>query len=376
MLSTPNCRVGIGAATFGDGRDTCIEGESGLLRCLPEEDLEVWNRSLGELVLKNGARARLFTADQPDRLRGPQHHRFWADELAAWKNQEEMLAQIKLGLRLPPRPQLIVTTTPRPTKTIKQLVADKTTVVTRGSTFDNSDNLAASTLRELKRLYGKTRLGRQELYAEVLSGAEDAIIKPDWWQFYDKDEYPEGDFTIASLDSAYTKDKLNDASVLTVWRVYVEPGTELTRILLIHAFKGHYEFNELVEKVLDVCARKKVDRVYVEGKANGISIIQELRRRTREAKFVVHQVNPDGDKIARAHACSGVFAHGCVFAPGTKWAQQIIDDCSEFPESGRDSMDSVSQAINQIRKLGLKLFSDEEDPKQWTRSPAAQQPLY
>jgi predicted phage terminase large subunit-like protein len=390
MLANSNSRIGIGAATFGDGRDTCIEGESGLLRCIPEEDVEVWNRSLGELILKNGSRGRLFTADQPDRLRGPQHHRFWADELAAWKNQDEMFAQIKLGLRLPPLPQLVITTTPRPTKLIKQLVEDSKTgrtVVTRGSTFDNAANLAASTLRELKRLYEGTRMGRQELYAEVLSNSENAIIKPDWWQPWDKEEYPEGDFTVASLDSAYTRDKENDASVLTVWRVYQDPKTQLTRILLIHAWKARLEFNDLVSKVIETSTKKKVDRIYVEGKANGISIIQELRRRTREQKFSVFQVNPDGDKIARAHACSSVFAAGCVFIPvnkvaedayepATKWAQMVIDDCAEFPINGRDTMDSVSQGITQIRKLGLQLFPDEDAPGATGGGAREAQPLY
>lgn len=360
-LTTPNRRIGIVVATFGDGRDTCVEGESGLLRCIPDEDVAVWNRSLGELVLANGTRMRIFSCDQPDRLRGPQHHLVWWDEAAACdKNkQEEVYAQVRLGLRLPPDPKLIITTTPRPTKLIKMLVNDPATRVTKGSTFDNAANLAPEALKELRRLYEGTRIGRQELYAEVLSASEDAIIKPDWWGVWKEDTYPDGDFTVASLDSAYTENKENDASVLTVWRVYEHNG--LSRILLIHAWKKRIEFNALVELLIKDCTRLKVDRLYVEGKANGLSVIQELRRRTREQRWVVHQVNPKGDKIARAHAISGVFAAGIVYAPDRKWSQEIIEDCSEFPISGRDSMDSVSQGISEIRRLGLNLFADEDD---------------
>ena len=162
------------APTYADARDTCVEGESGLLSALPDLCIEAWNRSLGELVLSNGTRYKLCGAEEPDRLRGPQHHRAWCDELAAWAKPETW-DQVLFGLRLGINPQVVVTTTPRPSPLMRQLVTRPTTFITRGSTFDNSENLSASALNQLKERYEGTRLGRQELNAELLLDVPGAL---------------------------------------------------------------------------------------------------------------------------------------------------------------------------------------------------------
>ena len=166
-LQYSNMRMAIVAPTSADARDTCIEGVSGLLSVLPEPCIKNWNRSLGELILKNGSKYKTFSAEEPDRLRGPQHHRAWCDELAAWR-YEDAWDQLMFGLRLGDHPQVIVTTTPRPTPIIRKLLADPRTFVTRESTYANAQNLAATTLKAFRDRYEGTRLGRQELEAEVL----------------------------------------------------------------------------------------------------------------------------------------------------------------------------------------------------------------
>jgi len=133
-----------------------------------------WNRSLGELVLVNDTRYKLFSAEEPERLRGPQHHRAWCDELAAWKYPETW-DQLMFGLRLGDHPQVVVTTTPKPTVLVKQLATSPATRLTRGSTFDNAANLAPSALAKLKEKYEGTRLGRQELEAEILGDLPGAL---------------------------------------------------------------------------------------------------------------------------------------------------------------------------------------------------------
>ncbi|WP_370198746.1 terminase large subunit domain-containing protein [Bradyrhizobium elkanii] len=170
----PGSRIAVIAPTYADARDTCIEGESGLRNVIPSSCIEAWNRSLGELVLTNESRFKLFGAEEPDRLRGPQHHRAWADELAAWKYPETW-DQLLFGLRLGQRPQVVVTTTPKPTLLVKSLSRATTTIITRGSTFDNAANLAPSALAQLRQKYEGTRLGRQELNAEILEEAEGAL---------------------------------------------------------------------------------------------------------------------------------------------------------------------------------------------------------
>jgi phage terminase large subunit-like protein len=173
-LANPGSRIAIVAPTYTDARDTCVEGDSGLLNVLPRECVQAWNRSLGELILHNGARYKLFSADEPERLRGPQHHRAWADELAAWRYPEAW-DQLLFGLRLGASPRSIVTTTPRPTPLVRQLMKAATTRLTRGSTFENAENLAPAALAQLRAKYEGTRLGRQELEAEYLDDTPGAL---------------------------------------------------------------------------------------------------------------------------------------------------------------------------------------------------------
>ena len=139
-----------------------------------ETSRSAWNRSLAELFLSNGSRIKGFSAEQPERLRGPQHHRAWADELAAWKYPEAW-DQMMFGLRLGQRPQAVVTTTPKPNKLVKALLASPTTLVTRGSTYDNLANLAPTMAAQILAKYEGTRLGRQELYAELLLDTPGAL---------------------------------------------------------------------------------------------------------------------------------------------------------------------------------------------------------
>lgn len=172
--SNDSTRIAIIAPTTGDARDTCVEGVSGLMSVLPPICIKSWNRSLGELNLFNDTKIKCFSAEEPDRLRGPQHHRAWCDELAAWR-YEDAWDQLMFGLRLGVNPRVIITTTPRPTKLVRQLIADTKTIMMREGTFANSANLSKSALDKLKERYAGTRLGRQELEAEVLDDVAGAL---------------------------------------------------------------------------------------------------------------------------------------------------------------------------------------------------------
>lgn len=167
-------RIAVIAPTFADARDTCIEGESGLLSVLPKICVDTWNRSMGELTLWNGTRYKLFSAEEPERLRGPQHHRAWGDEVAAWGDPDTW-DQMMFGLRLGDCPQVVATTTPKPTPLIRRIVTEPGAMITRGSTFDNADNLAASALNTYRNRYSGTRLGRQELDGELLEEVQGAL---------------------------------------------------------------------------------------------------------------------------------------------------------------------------------------------------------
>jgi phage terminase large subunit-like protein len=167
--------VNLIGATSDDARDIMIQGESGILSVCPASERPVYKKSERKLSWPNGATSLIFTADEPDRLRGKQHEKLWADELAAWRYISDSWTQAILGLRLGSKPQAVITTTPRPIKQLKDLLKDPATVVTRGSTFDNRANLAPTFFSQITARYEGTRLGRQELYAEVLEDVEGAL---------------------------------------------------------------------------------------------------------------------------------------------------------------------------------------------------------
>ena len=173
MEQAPNTRWAIVAPTLEAARDVCVEGESGLLACLGDQPY-MWNRSQLSLTLPNGSRTKCFGAEEPNRLRGPQHHGAWCDELSSWR-YEDTWDQLLFGLRLGKRPIICATTTPKPNVLTRVVMSDPTTVITTGRTFDNAENLSPTAMKKLKDKYEGTRLGRQELNAEFLDDVPGAL---------------------------------------------------------------------------------------------------------------------------------------------------------------------------------------------------------
>ena len=177
-------RLAILAPTSADGRDVLVEGESGILRTAWKQDRDpagaltgvpLYEPSKRRLTWANGAIATLYSAEEADRLRGPQHDGLWADELAAWKDGEDVWDMAMFGLRLGNDPRAVVTTTPKPSPLIRRLMKDRGTVLTRGSTYDNAANLAPQFLDAIRERYEGTRLGRQEIHAELLDDVPGAL---------------------------------------------------------------------------------------------------------------------------------------------------------------------------------------------------------
>ncbi|MDR3508419.1 MAG: terminase family protein [Caulobacteraceae bacterium] len=168
-------RIALVGPTSADVRDVMIEGQSGLMNICPPWDRPVFQPSKRRLVWPNGARAFCYSAEEPERLRGPQHDAAWADELAAWSRPQAVWDQLQLGLRVGDDPRAAITTTPKPLALIRGLTEDPDCKVTRGSTYDNRSNLAPAFITRIIRRYEGTRLGRQELNAELLTDAPGAL---------------------------------------------------------------------------------------------------------------------------------------------------------------------------------------------------------
>ena len=168
-------RLALVGATLNDVREVMIEGPSGLRTIADDEDRPTYQSSRRRLVWPSGAVAHAFSAEEPERLRGPQFHAAWCDEFCAWPRAGETLALLRLGLRRGSDPRLVVTTTPRPSAALRRLMAEPGVVTTRARTADNAVNLAPDFLASLEALYGGTQLAAQELDGQVVEADRNAL---------------------------------------------------------------------------------------------------------------------------------------------------------------------------------------------------------
>ena len=175
----PRARIALVAANLGEARSVMVEGESGIMACAPPHCRPIYEPSLRRVRWPNGAEATLFSAAEPESLRGPQHSHAWCDEVAKWSNAHgKALAtwnNLQLGLRLGHEQRVLATTTPRAVPLVRQLLEGEDVVVTRGATEHNSANLPKSFLKAMEREFGGTQLARQELDGELLEDIEGAL---------------------------------------------------------------------------------------------------------------------------------------------------------------------------------------------------------
>jgi phage terminase large subunit-like protein len=209
-------RVALVAPTAADARDVMVEGESGILAISPPWFRPLYEPSKRRLTWPNGAQATLFSADEPDRLRGPQHDLAWCDEIATWFHGEAAWDMLSFGLRLGERPRAVVTTTPRPVEVVRRLIRSSRTVITRGSTLDNATNLAPSFLETIKRTYEGTRLGRQEIYAELLEDNPNALFRQADLDAARIQRAPELQRVIVGIDPSASSDASSDECGIVV----------------------------------------------------------------------------------------------------------------------------------------------------------------
>ena len=171
----PVARIALIGETWADARDVMVEGVSGILAAHGKWDRPQWEASRRRLTWRNGAIAQVFSAEDPESLRGPQFDAAWCDEVAKWRHAQEVWDMLQFGLRLGEWPRAMVTTTPRPLALLKKLMADPANAVTRASMRANAENLAPGFLRAIEERYGGTRLGRQEIDGAIVEERADAL---------------------------------------------------------------------------------------------------------------------------------------------------------------------------------------------------------
>ena len=380
--SMPKTRGAIIAPTRYDAQSVCIEGESGFLNRIPRSLIKAYNKSELKITLINDTIVQAYSASEPDRLRGPQHHWAWCDELAAWENGDEVWDMLQFGMRLGDNPQTVWTTTPRPTPMVRKIVNLPNTILIRGSTFDNEKNLPASFFNNLAQ-YNGTKIGRQELMGELLDSEEGGIIKRDWINIWPRSiPLPPFQMIVVSMDTAFTektRDKKSgdpDPTACTVWGYFDHDGR--VGFLLLDCWEDHLGMPDLIERAKKemkirwgddefrakikpqfgsskpLGMGKKPDYILIEDKGSGISLRQMLYR---EGIFPIAYNPGRASKLQRLHGVSHLFAGGLVWvveskkmegAPAT-WTENWMGQLCSFQGEGSirhdDYVDSTTQAL-------------------------------
>ncbi|MDJ0449039.1 terminase family protein [Methylocystis sp. JR02] len=206
----PAGRIALVGETAADVRDVMVEGVSGLLSVHGRRERPRWESSRRRLLWDTGAVAQAFSAEDPESLRGPQFHAAWCDELAKWRYARETWDMLQFGLRLGDWPRQLVTTTPRPTPLLKELIAHPATALTRALTRENAANLAPSFLESVIAQYAGTRLGRQELDGEIVEERKDALWTRDMMDAARVTEAPSLARIVVAVDPPATSGKRAD----------------------------------------------------------------------------------------------------------------------------------------------------------------------
>ena len=349
--SKPKTRWAIVAPTYGDARDTCAEGESGIVNVLRQYGtLKDYNRSIGEIFLTNGSRIKLFSGEEPERLRGPQHHGGWFDELAAFKYPEAW-DQYQFGLRLGEFPQTIVTTTPKPIKIIKELIKQDNVRVVRGSTFDNAANLAESALAQYRLRYENTRLGRQELYGEILDNVDGALWTRKLIDDARVDNAPPLIRVVVAIDPAVTANATSD-----------ETGIVAAGI----ASNGDYYIldDKSIRTTPDAWARvavelyhkHKADKIVAETNNGGDMVILLLKQ--VDASIATKKVTATRGKQLRAEPISSLYEQGRVHHVGY-FSDLETQMCEWTPQSTEspDRLDALVWALTELNSGGASMIA-------------------
>lgn len=350
-LINPNSICGVVAPTYGDLKRVCFAGESGLLGILDKGLLNDsgYNKSANEIEFYNGSKIIGFPAIEPDRLRGVQFHRVWCDELASWRYRETF-DNLMMALRLGDNPKCIITTTPRPTELIKELAIRSDTKVIKGSTFDNVDNLAPSAIKMLKERYEGTRLGRQELYAEILEDVEGALFHSTNIEESRIEVTPDMQRIVIAVDPAVTANSNSDETGIIVAGRGVD-----NHFYILEDKSGVFSPDVWIKRAIELYYKFDADRIVCEVN-NGGDLIEKLLR-VQDVNVPYSSVRATRGKMLRAEPISALYEQGKVHHVG--YFKELEDQmCSYTPDTVKspDRLDALVWGITSLMNSGKAIF--------------------
>jgi phage terminase large subunit-like protein len=335
-------RIAIIASTYDDARRVMIEGESGLLAVHHLHERPKYGPSKREVTWDNGAVAQLFSAEEPDALRGPQFDAAWCDELAKWKKGEEAWMNLQMALRLGDVPQAVVTTTPRPIRLLRELIKDGATVVTRAATRDNAANLAGSFLADVERRYGGTNLARQELEGELIDDDPHALWKRALIERCRVRVAPALKRIVVAVDPPATSgEKANACGIICAGlgvdgRAYVLDDASCKRLRPL----------QWAKRAVDLFHSRMADRIVAEVNQGGEmvrAVIAEV-----DSSVPLTTVHASRGKAARAEPVAALYEQGRVSHVGV--LPELEDEmCSMIGEGeSPDRLDALVWAVTEL----------------------------
>lgn len=303
-------RIGLIAKNSGDARKVMIEGESGLLNIGPYRERPYFEPSKKQLTWANGAKALVFTDEEPEELRGPQHDCAWVDELAKFRRPDETWDQLQFGLRLGRNPQTVITTTPKPIPLIKRLAADPTTLLLTGTTAENRANLSEKFIRTVIKRYEGTRLGRQELLAEILGDVPGALWSRDQIDKLRVRDKPVGlARVVIAIDPAVTVTEDSDETGIVAAGLSKEG-----RGYLLDDGSGKYTPGEWANVAVEMYQRWNADLIVAEVNNGGDLVAANLRNLA--PGIPVKVVHASRGKAIRAQPIAALYEQGVIHHVG------------------------------------------------------------
>lgn len=354
--------VALIAETGADARDVMVgDGKaasdpsagSGLLQIHPKHFRPTYEPSKRRLTWPNGAVASIYNGTEPDQLRGPQHDAAWCDELAKWQYAQEAWDQLQFGLRTGRNPQVCITTTPRPIGLLKQIINDPGTVATRGSTFENCGNLSPKFLATVKRKYEGTRLGRQELNAELLEDIEGALWKRALIDALRVEErqLPRLNRIVVAIDpNASSAEDSNECGIICAGLGDDGHGYILDDV------SGVMAPNDWAHKAISLLNIRRGDRIVAETNNGGEMVENTLRMVDPNVPY--HSVWASRGKVVRAEPITALYEQGRVHHVGSfaRLEDQMCAFTIDFDRKemgySPDRLDALVWALTELMIVG------------------------
>ncbi len=351
-LDAGRCRrVALVGETYDQVRDVMVFGDSGILACSPPDRRPVWRASERRLVWPNGAEARAFSAHDPEALRGPQFDAAWADELAKWRRAGEAWDMLQFALRLGEDPRVCVTTTPRSSQLLRDILAAGSTVMTHAPTEANRANLAASFLEEVRARYAGTRLGRQELDGVLLEDVEGALWNSAMLEAARAEAAPDLDRVVVALDPAVSAGEGADACGIVVAGAQVQGPAQDWRawVLADRTVRGVGPLG-WARAAVSAMEAFGADRLVAEVNQGGQLVEEVLRQVDPMVPF--RAVRASRGKVARAEPVAALYEQGRVkHLRGLAELEEQMCQMTARGFEGRGSPDRVDALVWALHEL-------------------------